>query len=179
MVPSCNGSASAGGTEPPHAASKEFAVKRRALDAFVLRAQKRIGLDGQVNVRDAVRRSIAFEQNGKRYRSLGEKNVTFPVDSNASSIDEIIAELEPERRGPYAGAVGCFSFNGNLDTCITIRTMVMKDDTAFIQAGGGIVYDSDPEAEHQETLSKARALLRAIDLAEHQLEARPTGSLGY
>jgi anthranilate synthase component 1 len=92
---------------------------------------------------------------------------------------EIIAELEPERRGPYAGAVGCFSFSGNLDTCITIRTLVMRNGTAYMQAGGGIVYDSDPEAEHQESLNKARALVRAIDLAEQSLEAQPTGSLGY
>ncbi|HLZ72662.1 MAG TPA: anthranilate synthase component I [Dehalococcoidia bacterium] len=92
---------------------------------------------------------------------------------------EIIAELEPDRRGPYAGAVGCFSFNGNLDTCITIRTLVMKDGVAYTQAGAGIVFDSDPTAEHQECLSKARALIRAIDLAEQQLEALPSGSLGY
>jgi anthranilate synthase component 1 len=92
---------------------------------------------------------------------------------------EIIAELEPDRRGPYAGAVGWFGFNGNLDTCITIRTLVMKDGVAYVQAGAGIVYDSDPATEHQECLDKARALLRAIDLAEHSLEAQPTGSLGY
>jgi anthranilate synthase component I len=92
---------------------------------------------------------------------------------------EIIAELEPDRRGPYAGAVGAFSFNGNLDTCITIRTLVMKDGVAHVQAGGGIVFDSEPDAEHQESLNKARALLRAIDLAEQSLEAQPTGSLGY
>jgi anthranilate synthase component I len=92
---------------------------------------------------------------------------------------EIIAELEPDRRGPYAGAVGCFSYSGNLDTCITIRTLVMKDGVAYMQAGGGIVYDSDPESEHQESLNKARALVRAIDLAEHSLESQPAGSLGY
>ena len=92
---------------------------------------------------------------------------------------EIIAELEPVRRGAYAGAVGVFGFNGNLDTCITIRTLVMKDGVAHIQAGGGIVFDSDPAEEHQETVNKARALLRAIDQAEQALELRPVGSLGY
>ncbi len=92
---------------------------------------------------------------------------------------EIIAELEPDRRGPYAGAVGCFSYSGYLDTCITIRTLVMKDGVAYMQAGGGIVYDSDPESEHQESLNKARALVRAIDLAEQSLESQPAGSLGY
>lgn len=79
---------------------------------------------------------------------------------------EIIAELEPDRRGPYAGAVGYFDFSGNMDTCIAIRTMVVKDGAAFVQAGGGIVYDSVPETEYQETLHKARGLLRAIDEAE-------------
>jgi anthranilate synthase component 1 len=79
---------------------------------------------------------------------------------------EIIAELEGERRGVYAGAVGYFSFSGNMDTAIAIRTLVMKDGTAYLQAGGGVVADSTPEGEYQETLHKARALLRAIDVAE-------------
>jgi anthranilate synthase component 1 len=79
---------------------------------------------------------------------------------------EIIDELEPTRRGPYAGAVGYFSFSGNLDTCITIRTILVKDGRAYVQAGAGIVADSVPQTEYQETLSKARALLRAIELAE-------------
>ncbi|MGI8551113.1 MAG: anthranilate synthase component I [Dehalococcoidia bacterium] len=92
---------------------------------------------------------------------------------------EIIAELEPDRRGPYAGAVGYFGFSGNLDTAITIRTIVMKDGVAHIQAGGGIVYDSVPEMEFEESLSKARALLRAIDQAEQASEGVVQGSLGY
>jgi anthranilate synthase component 1 len=79
---------------------------------------------------------------------------------------QIIGELEPERRGLYAGAVGYFSFDGNLDTCITIRTIVMKGKTAHIHAGAGIVADSDPEKEHQETMNKAGAMLKAIALAE-------------
>jgi anthranilate synthase component 1 len=79
---------------------------------------------------------------------------------------EIIAELEPDRRGPYAGAVGYFSFSGNLDTAITIRTIVMKDGTAHVQAGAGIVYDSVPEREHQECMNKAKALMKAIEAAE-------------
>jgi len=84
---------------------------------------------------------------------------------------EIIAELEPDRRGPYAGAVGWFDFRGNLDTAITIRTIVMKDGIAHVQAGAGIVYDSVPEREYQETLNKARALLRAIEQAEQATPA--------
>jgi anthranilate synthase component 1 len=82
---------------------------------------------------------------------------------------EIIAELEPDRRGTYAGAIGYFSYSGNLDTCIAIRTCVYQDGVASVQAGGGIVADSDPEREHQETLNKARALMNAIDLAEREL----------
>jgi anthranilate synthase component 1 len=83
---------------------------------------------------------------------------------------EIIEELENVRRGPYAGSVGYFSFSGNLDTCITIRTVVIKGKAAYIQAGGGVVADSRPEKEYQETLNKAKALLKAIDMAEKGLE---------
>jgi len=79
---------------------------------------------------------------------------------------EIIDELEPTRRGPYGGAVGYFSFSGSADTAITIRTLVVKDGVAYVQAGGGIVADSVPETEYQETVNKARAVLRAIELAE-------------
>ena len=79
---------------------------------------------------------------------------------------EIIAELEPTRRGLYGGAVGYFSFSGDLDTAITIRTMVAKDGFGYVQAGGGIVADSDPAAEHQECMNKAQAVLRAIDMAQ-------------
>ena len=75
---------------------------------------------------------------------------------------EIIAELEPDKRGPYAGAVGYFDFSGNMDTAIAIRTIVIKDGVAYVQAGGGIVADSVPEREYQECLNKAQALLTAI-----------------
>jgi anthranilate synthase component I len=79
---------------------------------------------------------------------------------------QIISELEREKRGVYAGAAGYFSHNGNMDMAIAIRTMVVKDHTAYIQAGCGIVYDSVPEREYQETLNKAMALLKAIEQAE-------------
>ncbi len=79
---------------------------------------------------------------------------------------QIISELEPERRGLYAGAVGYLGFNGNLDTCIAIRTITLHNGTAVIQAGAGIVADSDPDTEYQETLNKARGMLKAIELAE-------------
>jgi anthranilate synthase component 1 len=79
---------------------------------------------------------------------------------------QIIAELEQTARGPYGGCVGYFSFNGNLDCCITIRTALIKDGKAYIQAGGGWVNDSTPEEEYQETLNKAKAMLKAVALAE-------------
>ena len=79
---------------------------------------------------------------------------------------EIIAELEPDKRGPYAGAVGYFDFMGNMDTAITIRTLVVKDGVAYVEAGGGIVYDSQPYLEYEETVHKASAVLRAIEQAE-------------
>jgi anthranilate synthase component 1 len=82
---------------------------------------------------------------------------------------EIIDELEPHRRGPYGGAVGYADFSGNMDTCIALRTLVLKGQTAYIQAGAGIVADSVPEQEYQETLNKAMGLLRAIELAETHL----------
>jgi len=79
---------------------------------------------------------------------------------------QIIDDLEPTRRGPYAGAVGYVDFAGNLDTCITIRTVVLKDGTAYVQAGAGIVADSKPDAEEEETRNKAGAVLAAIRAAE-------------
>jgi anthranilate synthase component 1 len=82
---------------------------------------------------------------------------------------EIIAELEPERRGIYAGAVGYVDFAGNLDFCITIRTVVMANQKAYVQAGAGIVADSNPAAEYEETRDKAKALVRALELAQQGL----------
>jgi anthranilate synthase component 1 len=79
---------------------------------------------------------------------------------------QIISELEPHKRALYAGAIGYFGYNGNLDTCIVIRTIVMKGKKVFINAGAGIVADSDPALEYQETLNKARAMLKAVELAE-------------
>ena len=95
----------------------------------------------------------------------------FTVFSYVVSLlrPEIIEELEGVRRGPYAGAVGYFGFNGNMDTCITIRTIVMQDDVAYLQAGAGIVADSDPTREWEETLHKARALGLAIETAEQDI----------
>jgi anthranilate synthase component 1 len=79
---------------------------------------------------------------------------------------EIIEELEPERRGPYAGAVGYFGFSGNMDFCITIRTFIQKGGDLWIQAGAGVVADSDPRLEFEETVNKSMGLRRAVELAE-------------
>jgi anthranilate synthase component 1 len=95
---------------------------------------------------------------------------TFPAGtlSGAPKIRamQIISELEQTARGPYGGCVGYFSFNGNLDCCITIRTALLKDGRAYVQAGGGWVNDSTPEGEYEETLNKAKAMLKAVALAE-------------
>jgi anthranilate synthase component 1 len=79
---------------------------------------------------------------------------------------EIIEELEPTRRGPYAGAVGYFSYSGSMDMAITIRTITFKGNNAYVQVGAGLVADSVPEKEYQETMSKGRALIRALEMAE-------------
>lgn len=99
---------------------------------------------------------------------------TFPMGtvSGAPKIRamEIIDELEPVRRGPYSGGAGYIGFNGEMDTCIVIRTMIIKDGVAYVQAGAGIVYDSVPEREYEETVNKAKALFRALEFAEKGLE---------
>jgi anthranilate synthase component 1 len=78
---------------------------------------------------------------------------------------QIISELEPEGRGAYGGAIGFFGYNGNVETAITIRTAIIRDGVAHVQAGGGIVADSDPTAEYQESVSKAKAVIASISLA--------------
>lgn len=96
--------------------------------------------------------------------------VTFPAGTltGAPKIRamQIISELEGTTRGPYGGCVGYFSFNGNLDTCITIRTALIKDGKVYVQAGGGWVADSVPETEFQETVNKSKAMLKAVAMAE-------------
>jgi len=101
---------------------------------------------------------------------------TFPAGtvSGAPKVRamEIIDELEPVKRGIYAGAVGYLGFHGNMDVAIALRTAVVKDNTLYVQAGGGVVADSQPEAEWQETQNKAKALLRAAEMAESGLDTR-------
>lgn len=102
---------------------------------------------------------------------------TFPAGtlSGAPKVRamEIIQELEPVKRGVYSGAVGYLSWNGNMDTAIAIRTAVIKNRQLNVQAGAGIVYDSDPESEWQETHSKARAIFRAVTMAQAGMDTRP------
>ncbi len=98
---------------------------------------------------------------------------TFPAGtvSGAPKVRamQLINELEKAKRGVYAGAIGYFGFDGNLDSCIALRTVVLKDGTAYVQAGGGVVADSTPEGEYQESVNKAMALFRAIERAQQLL----------
>lgn len=106
------------------------------------------------------------------YDAFDLMRATFPAGtvSGAPKIRamQIIDELESSPRGPYAGAVGYFSYDGSLDTCITIRTLIMRGQTVSVQAGAGIVADSDPDREYQETINKARALAVAVEMAESE-----------
>src|SRR5262249_44769999 len=110
-------------------------------------------------------------------RAVDALRACFPAGtvSGAPKIRpmEVIAGLEPHGRGPYAGAVGFFGYDGSLETAITIRTLVVKDGVAHITAGAGIVADSDPAREYEETLNKARAAQRALELAERLEPAGP------
>jgi anthranilate synthase component 1 len=104
---------------------------------------------------------------------------TFPAGtvSGAPKVRamEIVAEQEPTQRGPYAGALGYVGYDGNMDMAITIRTLLMDGDRASAQAGAGIVYDSVPEREYRETLSKAASVMRAVELAESGLDLAASG----
>ena len=110
-----------------------------------------------------------------KYDMFDAMKAAFPAGtvSGAPKVRamQLIAELEPDKRGPYSGAVGYFSFTGNMDTAISLRTMIMKDGVAYLQAGGGIVADSDTQTEYEETLHKMGALMRAIDHAEESAGA--------
>ena len=124
---------------------------------------------------------IVSNVEGKIKPGLGAIDVlraTFPAGtvSGAPKVRamEIIDELEPVKRGIYAGAVGYLGFDGNMDVAIALRTGVVKDGMLYAQAGGGVVADSEPAAEWQETQNKARALLRAAEIAEAGLDSKIT-----
>jgi anthranilate synthase component 1 len=144
----------------------------------------RVAATGSVNVTDQMvieRYShvmhIVSNVTGELVDGLGAIDVlraTFPAGtvSGAPKVRamEIINELEPTRRGVYAGAVGYLSWSGNMDTAIAIRTAVIKDGTLYIQAGAGIVADSVPRLEWKETMNKARAIFRAVAMAAAGLD---------
>ena len=118
---------------------------------------------------------LVSEVKGQLVEGLNSSDVLkacFPAGtvSGAPKIRamEIISELEKDKRGPYAGAVGYFDFQGNMDTAISIRTLVIKDEIAHVQAGGGIVHDSIPEKEYMETIHKSSAVIKAIEETEKQ-----------
>jgi len=106
----------------------------------------------------------------RQHTALDALRVSLPVGtvSGAPKIRamQIIDELEPTRRGPYGGAVGYVDFAGNMDTCIALRTIVYKDGIFDVQAGAGIVADSVPSSEYEETMNKARAMLKAVEIAQ-------------
>ena len=112
-------------------------------------------------------------------KAMDVLRATFPAGtvSGAPKVRamEIIDELEPVKRGIYAGAVGYLGFHGDMDLAIALRTALIKDRVLHMQAGAGIVADSDPASEWQETLSKARAVLRAAEMAAAGLDSRLEG----
>ncbi len=120
---------------------------------------------------------------GAGHTAFDAVRATFPAGtvSGAPKIRamEIISELEQDQRGPYAGALGYFGFGGNMETAITIRTILIQDGVASVQAGGGIVFDSTPGFEFEETVNKAMGMFTALDLAEQRSRAAAGGARGY
>jgi anthranilate synthase component 1 len=118
--------------------------------------------------------SIVESEMSEDKTALDVLKSTLPVGtlSGAPKVRamEIIDEMEPERRGIYGGAMGYLAWNGNMDMAIAIRTAVIKDSRLYVQAGAGVVADSVPRLEWEETLNKARAIVRAVQLADEQLE---------
>ena len=139
---------------------------------------KRLAADADVFVHN--NRPQAIERLGLGYDAIDALMAGFPAGtlSGAPKVRamEIIDELEKEKRGPYAGCVGYFSADGNMDTCIVLRTAIVKDGRMYVQAGAGVVADSDPAAEQMECVYKARALFRAADEAVRIAEAARRGN---
>lgn len=143
----------------------------------------RVAVTGSVNVTElmAVERyshvmHLVSNVTGKLRKGLDAFDVlraSFPAGTvtGAPKIRamEIIEELEPTKRGPYAGCIGYFDFSGNMDMCITIRTIIFKGKKAYIQAGAGLVADSVPENEYTETVNKAKGMFKAVEMAENNL----------
>jgi anthranilate synthase component 1 len=143
----------------------------RVSEVGTVKVNELMAVERYSHVMHIVSNVIARLDSGKD--ALDVLRATFPAGtlSGAPKIRamEIIEEMEPSQRGAYGGAVGYFSFSGNMDTCITIRTFVIKGDDIYIQAGAGIVADSDPEREYYETVNKVKALVRALEVVKKGL----------
>ncbi len=119
--------------------------------------------DGGMDQSEAKRLMQREAENAQRERLLAGLPAGTVSGAPKVRAMEIIDELEPEKRGIYGGGVGYFAANGEMDMCIALRTAVLKDGVLYIQAGGGVVHDSDPEAEYEETVNKSSALRRAAE----------------
>ncbi len=143
----------------------------RVAEVGTVNVNELMSVERYSHVMHIVSNVIAKLDSGKD--ALDVLKATFPAGtlSGAPKVRamEIIEEMEPSRRGAYGGAVGYVSFSGNMDTCITIRTFVVKGDEIFIQAGAGIVADSDPEREYFETVNKVKALVKAVEMVKKGL----------
>ncbi|MGH7909841.1 MAG: anthranilate synthase component I [Thermodesulfobacteriota bacterium] len=143
----------------------------RVAEVGTVNVNELMSVERYSHVMHIVSNVIAKLDSGKD--ALDVLTATFPAGtlSGAPKVRamEIIEEMESSRRGAYGGAVGYVSFSGNMDTCITIRTFVIKGDEIFIQAGAGIVADSDPEREYFETLNKVKALVKAVEMVKKGL----------
>lgn len=140
----------------------------RVCEAKSVKTTELMAIEKYSHVMHIVSNVVGKLQKGKDAFDLIKASFPAGTVSGAPKVRamEIIDELEDRRRGPYAGAVGYFSFTGEMDTCIAIRTLVLKNGKAYIQAGGGVVADSDPETEYEETVNKARAVIRALELLQ-------------
>lgn len=143
----------------------------RVSDFGTVKAQEVMHIEKYSHVMHIVSDVVGHLGKGKDVYDL--IRATFPAGTVAGAPKvramELIDEFETLRRGPYAGCVGYISFSGNIDMCITIRTIVMREGMAYVQAGAGIVLDSEPKKEYQETVNKAKALMKAIEFAEEGL----------
>ena len=147
----------------------------RIARAGTVRVTERFAVERYSHVMHIVSNVVGQLEPGRS--AIDVLRATFPAGtlSGAPKVRalEIIQELEPVKRGVYSGAVGYLSWNGNMDTAIAIRTAVVKDGRLHVQAGAGIVHDSDPASEWQETLAKARAVFRGVAMAEAGIDAPP------
>ena len=173
------------GTWPPALRIFQQLLERgKMADSLALRRGGRLEFSAVIPLDaeyDALEDAPAELRESKRYREVGDFSIAGAAEAlrahlGGAPLDVLVHSLangpevkrpllETSRRGVYGGAVGYFSANGSMDTCIALRTAVLKDGVMYVQAGGGVVADSDPEAEYQESCNKARALIRAAEEA--------------